>query len=220
MTVLVTNEEQRIVWGGYGLRLHIPCNSLPEDCSHFQLKIAVVWSEHFSLPANGVLVSAVYSFSHDLGDRVLQKPVTIEMQHCANANAVDRLCIIRSDEKSPYKFKDVPGGVFKQGEDYGAIKLDHFCCFATYMWWWLLLSIFTMDHCAKLYYTKITPHCFEFQLYVIPKLDAIMRVGKVFPYHPHHNIIIILIQTFLRILRPNLERETANMNMDQLHHLS
>ena len=40
-TVLVTNQKQNIVWEGYGLRLHIPPNSLPEDCSQFELKMAV-----------------------------------------------------------------------------------------------------------------------------------------------------------------------------------
>ena len=35
-TVLVTNQNQNIVWEGYGLRLHIPSNSLPEDCSQFE----------------------------------------------------------------------------------------------------------------------------------------------------------------------------------------
>ena len=174
--VLVTNKEQHVVWKGYGLRLHIPHNSLPEDCSYCHLTIAVVGSKHFKLPANGVLVSAVYSFRHDLGDRVLQNPVTIEMQHCANANAVNRLCIIRADEKSPYEFNEVPGGVFSQGDDYGAIELRHFCSFATYMWWLALSSIFTLDHCAKLYYTNIKPHHFEFHLYVIPKLDFILKV--------------------------------------------
>ena len=40
-TVQVTNEEQRIIWEGYGLRHFIPPNSLPDDCSQFTLKIAV-----------------------------------------------------------------------------------------------------------------------------------------------------------------------------------
>ena len=71
-TVKVTNEEQHIVWEGYGLRLHIPPNSLPEDCSELQLNMTVSRARDCELPdEDGILVSAVHSFSHNLGERKL-----------------------------------------------------------------------------------------------------------------------------------------------------
>ena len=69
-TVLLTNEEQHIDWEGYGLRLHIHKGSLPEGCSELPLKRAVKIVKNYKLPMeNCILVSAVYSFSHNLGER-------------------------------------------------------------------------------------------------------------------------------------------------------
>ena len=89
-TVQVTNEEQHINWKGYGLRLHVPPNSLPEGCSLLELNIAVSRAKDYKLPAerDGIIVSAVYSFSHDLGERKLRRPVTLEMQHSVSNKAL------------------------------------------------------------------------------------------------------------------------------------
>ena len=180
-TVQVTNEEQHIVWEGYGLRLHIPPNSLPDHCTHFQLNMAVALSGHFTFPENGILVSGVYSFRHDLGDKELRHPVTVEMQHCASANAVNGLCIVRADENSdaPYEFKVIPGGTFKHSDSYGAIELHHFCRIATFCWWRLLSLIYSLGYCAKLYYTNIEAGGFDYHLYIIPNLELILKVSEI-----------------------------------------
>ena len=180
-TVLVTNEEQHIVWKGYGLRLHIPPNSLPDHCTHFQLNVVVALSGHFTFPENGVLVSAVYCFSHDLGDKELRYPVIIEMQHCASANAVNGLCIVRADENSdaPYEFKVIPGGIFDHSDSYGVIELRHFCRIATFLWWRLKSLLSPLEYCAKLYYTNIEAGGFDYHLYIIPNLTMILRVGEI-----------------------------------------
>ena len=178
-TVEVTNEEQHIVWEGYGLRLHIPPNSLPDHCTHFQLNVAVAVSGHFTFPENGILVSGVYSFSHNLGDKELQHPITVEMQHCASATTVNGLCVVRADESSdaPYEFSVIPGGIFDYTDGYGAIKLYRFCRIATFCWWRLLSLIYSLKYCAKLYYTNIEPGGFDYHLYVIPWLDVILKVS-------------------------------------------
>ena len=180
-TVQVTNEEQHIVWEGYGLRMHIPPNSLPDHCTHFQLNMAVALSGHFTFPENGILVSGVYSFRHDLGDNELRHPVMVEMQHCASANAVNGLCIVRADENSdaPYEFKIISGGTFNHSDSYGAIKLHHFCRIATFLWWRLKSLICPLEYCAKLYYTNIEPGGFDYHLYIIPNLTMILRVGEI-----------------------------------------
>ena len=179
-TVQVTNEEQHIVWEGYGLRLHIPPNSLPDHCTHFQLNMSVALSGHFTLPKNGILVSAVYSFRHDLGDKELQRPITVEMQHCASVNALNGLCIVRADENSdaPYKFNVIPGGMFNRSDSYGVIKLHRFCRIATFFWWRLLSLMYSLEYCAKLYYTNIEPDGFDFHLYIIPNLEVILKVSQ------------------------------------------
>jgi hypothetical protein len=178
-TVQVTNEEQHIVWEGYGLRLHIPPNSVPEGRSCFQLKIAVALSGYFKLPEDGNLVSAVYAFSHDLGDRVLRHPITVEMQHCATTSALSNLRMVRADENldKPNELKVIPGGFFNRSDGYGAIKLHHFCSLSTFLLWRLLSIVYAMKYCAKLYYTNIKSRRFDFRVYVIPKLNCVFKVS-------------------------------------------
>ena len=176
-TVQMTNEEQHIIWEGYGLRLHIPHNSLPEGRSLCQLKIAVTLSGNFDLPEDGVLVSAVYSFSHDLGDKELRHPVTLEMQHCASPSALNDLCVVRAAGMS-YKFEVAPG-FFSRSDGYGAIKLHRFSLFSTLLR--RFRSLFSrspnhLEYCAKVYYTSIQHLSFHFELFIIRNLDALLKV--------------------------------------------
>ena len=170
--VQVTNNEQHIVWEGYGLRLHIPSNSLPENCSQFELKMSVSRSQSYKLPEeDGVLVSAIYSFSHEFEDIELLQPVTLEMQHCAASSAVGDLSIVRAAELSDAEFKLLPGGEFDDN-GYGAIKLRHLCCFAVYLKWKMASNI---NMCAKPYYL-IHPNHFYVHLFIVPHLQAVFKV--------------------------------------------
>ena len=60
---------------------------IPQDINQFQLKMVVALSGTFQLPEDGILVSAVYLFSYDLGDRKLRHPVNLEIQHCGSMYA-------------------------------------------------------------------------------------------------------------------------------------
>ena len=175
-TVQVTNEEKHIVWEEYGLRLHIPSNSLPENCSQFELKMSVSRSQHYKLPDDdGILVSAVYSFSHTLGHKKLQKPVTVEMQHCVANSAYNPLCILQAEDTSD-TFSVIEGGTFDHNEGYGVIELRHFCSLAVYLQWFVASLFWTLKPCARLYYTNIKSRSFEFHLYIVPHLSAIIQV--------------------------------------------
>ena len=180
--MLVTNEEQHFVWEGYGLRLHIPHNCLPDDCSHCHLKIAASLSGNFDFPEDGVLVSAVYSFTHDLGDRELRNPVSLEIQHCATADVLNDLCVLRATS-TPYVFEAVSGGNFANG--YSVIKVNHFSLFTTFLKW--VSSFFSLfqrpfEYCARVYYTNILQFSFWFQIFVIRNLEAIHTVCFVISY--------------------------------------
>ena len=169
----MTNEEQHIEWKGYGFRLHIPCNTLPDDCSCCNLTISVSLSGNFELPEDGVLVSAVYSFTHDLGDRELRNQVTLEMQHCASVHVLNDLRVLRAVSPS-YKFEVVPGGQFADG--YSVIKLHHFSRFTTF-----LRNIFfprsrPFEYCATAYYLNILPFSFLVKIFIIRNLEAIYTV--------------------------------------------
>ena len=131
----VTNEEQHIDWEGYGLRLHIHQNSLPEECSQFQQKMAVSRAKDYKLPTeeeNGILVSAIYSFKYNLGDRKLRRPATLELQHCVVCGSHSPLSIVQSDEvSSPFQFHTLPGRKLDTSEGYASLELDHFCLVST-----------------------------------------------------------------------------------------
>ena len=177
-TVEVTNEEQDIDWKGYGLRLHIPNNSLPEDCSQLQLKMTVSRAMDYKLPTeHGFLVSAVYSFSHSLGERKLCQPATLEMQHFVANSSYSPLCFVQSNEISPpFQFQVLEGGTFDDTEGYGHVQLDHFCSFGVYLKWYVSSFIWTLKPCAVLYYINIDTDKFQFLMYILPRLDAILEV--------------------------------------------
>ena len=182
-TVEVTNEEQDIIWEGYGLKLHIPSNSLPEGHSQCQLKVEVGLSGEFQLPENGVLVSAVYSFSHDLGDEaLLRQPVTLEMEHCAAASAVDHLSIVRANANSN-TFNYVLGGDFSSVEGYAMIKLHSFSRFSTllkkHFSFLLPQSSNPIEYSAKIYYTYISHLQFHFEFFIIRNLTTLAEVSYI-----------------------------------------
>ena len=176
----VTNEEQDIVWEGYGLRLYIPPNSLPEGRSQFTLKMEVGLSREFQLPENGVLVSAVYSFSHNMGNEELRQPVTLEMEHCAAASALDKLSIVRANENSN-TFNYLPGGDFSSVEGYSVIKLHSFSRFSTFLKksfsFLRSQSSNEIDYSANIYYTKMFYLHFNFEFFVIRNLSALAKVS-------------------------------------------
>ena len=177
-TVIVTNEEQHVIWEGYGLRLYIPPDSLPEGCSHLKLSVNVGLSGEFQLPENGVIVSAVYSFSHDPIDD-LRQPVTLEMEHCAAASALDNMSVVRANNNSN-SFKYVPGGDFSSVKGYAVIKLHSFSRFATFMkkHFRSLLphSSNEIEYSANIYYTKMLYCHFNFEFFIIQNLSALAKV--------------------------------------------
>ena len=173
----MTNEQQHVVWEGYGLRLHIPSNALPEGYSQFELKMKVALSKHFQLQAeDGFLVSAVYSFSHDLGD---SEPITVEMQHCAATSVVKYLSIVRANDESPGDFKIMEGGVFDRTDGYGAIELHNFCRLAVYLKWRITSWLCVLKLRAAIYFTDIEYGSFQFHLYIVPDFSPLLRVRQI-----------------------------------------
>ena len=202
--VEVTNEEQDIVWEGYGLRLHIPPNSLPEGRSQFMLNMEVGLSGEFQLPENGVLVSAVYSFSHNMGSEELREPVFMEMEHCASN--LDHLSFIKADVFSR-KFEVIQTSTCAYEKGKGTIKLFHFSGFAIVKFIRThLLRMFIHDYCCKIFYTSIFYKSFRFEACIIRKLEAIEQVSG--------NLLLIVYTTiYFRLLRRKLLIEMAIMNV-------
>ena len=81
----------------------------------------------FELPEGYELVSAVYWVATP-GE--FTKPVTIEVQHCANFSNPSQLCFVhtsRAQKFLPYNFEVIDGGSFSLGSKYGALSTTHFC---------------------------------------------------------------------------------------------
>lgn len=164
----------------YGLKLNVSRDSLPKELTHFELKMAVAISGKFKLPGDGILLSAIYLFSsHDLEDRELCAPVTLEIQHCATTTVLDRLCIIRADETSivPCRFQIIEGGVFTDG--HATIELSHFCSIAVYFK--SKLARHTKP-CIKLFRTDLMKYSFQLHIYIVPHLDALLEVCHWFKF--------------------------------------
>ena len=125
----VSTEGGSFHWEGYGLRLHVPKDSLPADVGECRINIRVSLSGQFQLPEETDLLSPVFWISAPCK---FTKPVTLEIQHCAlaedeavlsNLSFVSANC---SQKDLPYRFKQVSGGVFTKHSTFGSIKLEHF----------------------------------------------------------------------------------------------
>ena len=179
-TVYITKEKQLIEWKRYGLKLSIPPNSLPEELTQCQLKMAVALSGKFELPEEGVLLSAIYLFScPDLGDRELSVPVTLEMQHCATPTVLDKLCIVRADETTiaPSKFQIVEECHCGFDFSYGTIPLKHFCGLAVFLKWIFSRLIDTYKPCVMQLYTNVKQYSFRLHVYIVPAFNALLEVS-------------------------------------------
>ena len=173
----MTNKEQHIVWEGYGLTLHISSNSLPVNCSLFELKIEVGMSGKFELPDGGILVSAVYSFKHNLGDKELRQPITLGMQHCAPPSDLKYLSIIRASAGSQ-KFVVVPDGDFTTTSGYGEIRLLKFSNFAIMFLRRHFPTFFSpFEYCCQVYTTAITCTQFNFEVCIFRNLQVLSKVS-------------------------------------------
>ena len=108
---------------------------VPEDATSGPCDIAVktIVAGQFEFPDGTELVSAVYAVS---ASRRLNKPVTLEIQHCvviANEQQGQLLSFVRAqcDQPNlPYQFKMLKGGVFLPGNAYGKISCSGFSIIA------------------------------------------------------------------------------------------
>ena len=126
VNLIITNEATSFAWDGYGFILNVPINALPEGISEYPVNVKASLMGQFELPDGYELVSAVYWVHAPLK---FSKPLTIEVQHCANFSNPNQLCFIRTSctQKSlPYSFKIIDGGSFTLSSRYGILSTIHF----------------------------------------------------------------------------------------------
>ena len=120
----MTNSEQLFSWDEYGLSLHIPENSLPNNLQQCSIHIKATIMGDYQLPQDTHLVSAVYWIECVPKCRFSQ-PLTLEIQHCGTQG---ELYFIKDDSKDHNEmFAIIDGGVFPLNSSYGFIELNEFC---------------------------------------------------------------------------------------------
>ena len=166
----VSTEGGSFHWEGYGLRLHVPKDSLPADVGECKIYIRVSLSGQFQLPEETDLLSPVFWISAPCK---FAKSVMLEIQHCAfaedeavlsNLSFVSTKC---SQRELPFKFTTMGGGVFTTNSTYGSIQLSHFSGVGV-----TGRKGTPRSYCAHLYCTKKKDYEWRFYFIIIQDLDA------------------------------------------------
>ncbi len=133
-SMVVTNGAASFEWRGYGLKVHIPQNSLPPGVTEVKLKVIACLTGQFLFPDDSELVSAVYAVSSPCH---FSSGLTLEIQHCApmdgpldNSSLTFVTAMSSPESALPYRFVPCKGGVFTREYQYGSIKTSHFSLFA------------------------------------------------------------------------------------------
>ena len=177
--LLVTNEGMKFQWKDHGFKLHVPENALPEDIPEYSVNIKASLAGQFELPEGYELVSAVYWVKTQ---GKFKKPLTIEVQHCANfsdPNQLHFVCTSCTQQKTlPYKFKFTNGGSFIRGNKYGSLSTAHFS--GTGIAKKVLSGEHSCQYCAQVYFTvKNLRNYWYYCHFVITKdLEMCLTVSK------------------------------------------
>ena len=168
-------------WKGFGIRLHIPKDSLPDGVGECRINIRVSLSGQFQLPeGSSDLLSPVFWISAPCK---FTKPVTLELQHCALAENEALLSNLSfaftkcSQRDLPYTFTAMGGGVFTTHSTYGSIQLSHFSGVGV-----TGRKGIPRSYCAHLYHTKKKDYEWRFYFVIIQDLDAKNMVHGLFMY--------------------------------------
>ena len=162
LSLQITNFEQYFSWPEYGLSLHIPENSLPEDVQQCSIFIKPRIMGEYKLPEDSHLVSAVYSIKC-VPKCQFSEPVTLEIRHCAKPKNIHKLSFTRairsSSEQKTSFFHVVEAGESSQTQNgilyscfphhtsYGFVELSKFCQFGV-----IQRDTDERDYCVNVYY--------------------------------------------------------------------
>ena len=111
------------------MKLYIPADALKPGTPTQTMTIQASLSGQYQLPDDTELVSGVYWVAYP---RRFSQPVIMELQHCAYLEHPDQLSSLFfltakcNQEKLPYHFQPLLGGVFSTNSCYGSIELSHF----------------------------------------------------------------------------------------------
>ena len=136
-TLEVTNSPQSFYWTGYGLKLLIKEDSLPEGVEKCTIDIYASIAGDYEFPEGSYPVSPVFWLRCEPRCTRFTQPIIMKVQHCAKPQNSSKLHFVKtfcSQENLPYTFRQLAlVGHFVDGsscnvEDssYGAIELNSF----------------------------------------------------------------------------------------------
>ena len=146
--VVYSSEAKHVHWEKFGLKLHFPKDSLPLGMEQCIIKVKASLAGQYKFPDNSHPVSAVFWLRCEA--REFNRPVTVEIQHCAKSDNVSKLSFAKAlcnQPQLPYTFKHELGGSFNNHSSYGVIKMNSFSGI-------VITQTGTMDkeYCSKLFY--------------------------------------------------------------------
>ena len=127
-SLCVKQSSQEFYWKGYGLKLQVPAQSLPNHIDSCTITITASLSGQYQFPADYELVSPVFWLKCE-PSLTFNRPLNLEIQHCALLENSSRLSMVRAvctQKDLPYLFKVIPSGTFTNHSTYGVIALDRF----------------------------------------------------------------------------------------------
>ena len=124
--VVYSSRDQQITWPGYGLRLNIPKGCLPVGMEQCTINIKASLAGQYEFPENSHPVSAVIWLRCEDVQCKFVKPITVEIQHCAESPKLNFVRAVCSQKQLPYTFKQLMGGNFTSHSSYGVIELNSF----------------------------------------------------------------------------------------------
>ena len=158
-----------------GFKMHIPDNALPTEVDEGQVYVESSFRGQFQFPPETELTSGVYWIT---SAHRFTKPVTVEIQHCANLDLLQHLTFVvakRAQKNLPYEFTTLDGGVFPPGSQYGRIKLTHFSGLAIIIK--KMLGLESKSYCGKLYYRSSAVQSWEVHFVIVPNMKIHIDVS-------------------------------------------
>ena len=118
----ITTKANIFEWKGYGLKVHVPENSLPQTITtaRIDVKVCLLKDMYSTILLTGTPdqpASALYSMT--VGEGKLSKPVTLEIQHCVAEVCGTELMFLRSDDCR--QFNPMGLAVFECESQYGKV---------------------------------------------------------------------------------------------------
>ena len=136
------NNNHELQLDECGLSLSLPDGLFsPVDSTVYEAAAQGLWGGDFSFPAGTHLISSVCYVSLSPSVPQLDKPVTVQLVHCAHLTSQSQSQYLSfvvaqvqpGKQSGPFKFELVPGGSFSPNSQIGSIELKSFSLVAIVM---------------------------------------------------------------------------------------